>query len=72
LSQKPQMTVIADHIHTFGRAMRERHGVRLHKIALDAGFTCPNRDGGKGAGGGTGASGREAVHKQKFLASIFF
>jgi len=47
------MTVLTDHIHTFGRAMQERHGVRLHKIALDAGFTCPNRDGTKGIGGCT-------------------
>ena len=71
MSQKRQMTVLTDHIHTFGRAMQERHGMRLHKIALDAGFTCPNRDGSKG-GGGTGASGRKAANKQKFLASIFF
>ena len=47
------MTVLTDHIHTFGRAMQERHGMRLHKIALDAGFTCPNRDGSKGIGGCT-------------------
>jgi radical SAM protein (TIGR01212 family) len=47
------MTVLTDHIHTFGRAMRERHGARLHKVALDAGFTCPNRDGSKGIGGCT-------------------
>ncbi len=38
---------------TFGRAMRERHGVRVHKICIDAGFTCPNRDGSKGIGGCT-------------------
>ncbi len=66
------MTVLTDHIHTFGRAMRERHGVRLHKIALDAGFTCPNRDGNKGIGGGAGASGRKVANRQTFLASIFF
>jgi hypothetical protein len=40
-------------IHTFGQAMLERHGERVHKIALDAGFTCPNRDGTKGVGGCT-------------------
>lgn len=28
-----------------------RHGVKVYKIALDAGFTCPNRDGSKGTGG---------------------
>jgi radical SAM superfamily enzyme len=64
------MTVLTDHFHTFGRAMQERHGMRLHKIALDAGFTCPNRDGSKG-GGARGASGRKAANKHKFLASIF-
>ncbi len=31
--------------------MLRRHGERVHKIALDAGFTCPNRDGTKGRGG---------------------
>jgi len=36
LSEKPQMTVLADHIHTFGRAMQERHGMRLHKMAAQA------------------------------------
>jgi hypothetical protein len=47
------MSSLTDRIHTFGRAMLERHGERVHKIALDAGFTCPNRDGSKGIGGCT-------------------
>lgn len=33
--------------------MLRRHGRRVHKIALDAGFTCPNRDGSRGIGGCT-------------------
>lgn len=33
--------------------MRERYGERVHKIAIDAGFTCPNRDGSIGRGGCT-------------------
>jgi len=33
--------------------MLNKHGERVHKIALDAGFTCPNRDGSKGIGGCT-------------------
>jgi hypothetical protein len=45
------VTDLSARIHTFGRAMRARHGERVHKIALDAGFTCPNRDGSKGIGG---------------------
>lgn len=32
---------------------REKYGVRLQKIVIDAGFTCPNRDGSKGRGGCT-------------------
>ena len=33
--------------------MLNRHGQRIHKIAINAGFTCPNRDGSKGIGGCT-------------------
>lgn len=38
---------------TFGRAMREKYGYKVHKLAIDAQFTCPNRDGSKGIGGCT-------------------
>ncbi len=31
--------------------IKETHGGRLQKISLDAGFTCPNRDGTLGVGG---------------------
>lgn len=44
---------LSDYIFTFGQHLLERHGERIHKIALDAGFTCPNRDGSKGIGGCT-------------------
>jgi radical SAM protein (TIGR01212 family) len=40
-------------IHTFGRAMRAKYGEPVHKIALNVGMTCPNRDGSKGTGGCT-------------------
>ncbi len=33
--------------------MLRKHGERVHKIAINAGFTCPNRDGSKGIGGCT-------------------
>ena len=29
----------------FSTYLKERFGVRVHKISLDAGFSCPNRDG---------------------------
>ncbi len=32
---------------------KEKYGCRLQKIVIDAGFTCPNRDGLKGIGGCT-------------------
>lgn len=38
---------------TFGNYLKERFGCRVHKVAIDAGFTCPNLDGVKGRGGCT-------------------
>lgn len=39
--------------NTFVGYFRRRYGERLQKIVLDAGFTCPNRDGKVGRGGCT-------------------
>ena len=36
---------------TFNSYLREIFGCRVHKVSLDAGFTCPNRDGTCGTGG---------------------
>lgn len=44
---------LANHINTFGQSTLKRYGERVHKIAIDAGFTCPNRDGSIGIGGCT-------------------
>jgi uncharacterized protein len=44
---------LADYVNTFGQDVKRRHGKRVHKIAIDATFTCPNRDGSKGRGGCT-------------------
>lgn len=44
---------LANYINTFGQVMLSRYGERVHKIAIDAGFTCPNRDGSIGRGGCT-------------------
>jgi len=44
---------LANYVNTFGQAMLTRYGERVHKIAIDAGFTCPNRDGSIGRGGCT-------------------
>lgn len=37
--------------NTLNRHLRETFGEKVFKISLDAGFTCPNRDGTKGWGG---------------------
>ncbi|MEW8346336.1 MAG: TIGR01212 family radical SAM protein [Candidatus Thiodiazotropha sp.] len=47
------MTTLSEQVPTFGQYLLKRYGERVHKIALDAAFTCPNRDGSKGSGGCT-------------------
>ncbi|MBE9561688.1 MAG: TIGR01212 family radical SAM protein, partial [Proteobacteria bacterium] len=45
--------VLSDYVTTFGQDLLKRYGERVHKITINAGFTCPNRDGSKGRGGCT-------------------
>ena len=44
---------LSDVVTTFGQWLLKKHGERVHKLAINAGFTCPNRDGSKGRGGCT-------------------
>jgi len=37
----------------FNQYLKEKYGGRIQKISIDAGFTCPNRDGTKSSGGCT-------------------
>ena len=37
--------------NSFVGYFKRKYGERLQKIVLDAGFTCPNRDGKVGRGG---------------------
>ncbi|MCF8379981.1 MAG: TIGR01212 family radical SAM protein [Bacteroidales bacterium] len=37
--------------NAFSEYIRNRFGSRVQKLTIDAGFTCPNRDGTKGRGG---------------------
>nr|VFJ49194.1 MAG: hypothetical protein BECKDK2373C_GA0170839_102428 [Candidatus Kentron sp. DK] len=46
-------TTLAGRVHTFGQFLLKRYRQRVHKVAINAGFTCPNRDGNKGRGGCT-------------------
>ena len=38
-------------INSYGWYLRRRFGCRVSKVNVDAGFTCPNRDGSRGTGG---------------------
>ncbi len=42
---------LSDFVNTFGQDLLRRYGERVHKLAINAGMTCPNRDGAKGRGG---------------------
>ena len=63
IGKKRFMTFAGKHSHmefdggkryrSFVGYYREKYGERLQKIVLDAGFTCPNRDGTVGTGGCT-------------------
>lgn len=37
--------------HAFSDYLKEKHGQKVYKITLDAGFSCPNRDGSISHGG---------------------
>lgn len=39
--------------NSYSEYFKREFGTRVQKVALDAGFTCPNRDGTKGVGGCT-------------------
>jgi uncharacterized protein len=38
---------------TYSRYLRERHGCTVYRVAVDAGFSCPNRRGGRDGAGCT-------------------
>lgn len=40
-----------EHYRSLNRALQERFGRKIYKLALDGGFTCPTRDGTLGTGG---------------------
>lgn len=45
------MNKIIKRYNSFGRYLKETFGETIYKINVDAGFTCPNRDGTIGTGG---------------------
>ncbi len=59
---------LADYVNTFGQSMLRTYGERVHKLAIHAGFTCPNRDGSKGRGGCTFCNNRSFSPQREFAA----
>lgn len=45
--------MLSDYVNTLGQSLLKEYGERVHKVAIDAGLSCPNRDGSKGIGGCT-------------------
>ena len=37
----------------FSSFIKKKFGARVQKVCINAGFTCPNKDGSKGVGGCT-------------------
>ena len=61
--------------HVYNDWVRQAHGGRMQKVSIDAGFTCPNRDGAKGVGGCTfcnneGFSPRYLLQERDILRQI--
>lgn len=77
------MTVIFDssdgqelRFNSIGSWLKKEFGRKIVKLSLDAGFTCPNRDGSKGKGGclfcsdsGSGDHASRDIHEQIRLLS---
>lgn len=48
-----QMEIKQFTYNKYSEYLKRKFGERVHKIPINAGFTCPNRDGSKGVGGCT-------------------
>ncbi len=45
--------MLSEYVDTLGQLLLKTYKERVHKVAIDAGLSCPNRDGSKGIGGCT-------------------
>lgn len=59
----------------YSLALKKKFGHKVYKVTLDAGFTCPNRDGTKGVGGctfcdTTGSSSRAQNRRDSITTQI--
>ena len=53
LPHAPAHRALSARVNTLGQDLLRRYGQQVHKLAINAGFTCPNRDGTKGHRGCT-------------------
>ncbi len=56
--------------HTLSWHNKHTYGARVHKAAIDAGFTCPNIDGSKGIGGCIYCSGGSGYFTSDSVLSV--
>ncbi len=49
--EKPSLRYDSVEYYSFNQYLKDTFGQKVYKIALDGGFTCPNRDGTLGTGG---------------------
>ncbi len=63
------MMTLSTFVETLGQQLLREFGERVHKVTVDAGFTCPNRDGTRGTGGCTFCNNR-SFHPQAPRAGV--
>ncbi|MEE4254886.1 MAG: TIGR01212 family radical SAM protein, partial [Desulfuromusa sp.] len=59
--------------HLYSTYLKQHFGGRVHKISIDAGFGCPNRNGGRDAHGcifcDPGGSGAVGIERSKAITT---
>lgn len=61
---------LPSHISMLSTHLKEKWGSRVHKVSVNAAFTCPNRDGTKGIGGCTFCNNSSFSPNSTTLASV--
>ncbi|MEH6626652.1 MAG: TIGR01212 family radical SAM protein [Motiliproteus sp.] len=59
-----------EQINGLGRDLKSRFGEKIHKLTIDAAFTCPNRDGSLGIGGCTFCNNSSFSNKTGSVLSV--
>jgi len=64
------MTMEKPYYRTFSDYMKKRFGQKVYRVSLDAGFTCPNRDGTNGIDGCAYCSAQGSWNPSRFSRTI--